>query len=54
MKLLIDTTELQLLLEKKRDYIGNERYSGIDVIFAGVTFLISSFYSKYPDVGILS
>ena len=48
MRLLIDETELELLLEKKRQYIGNKVTA--DTIIAGVSFLLSSFTASYTDV----
>ena len=41
MRLLIDEKELALLLEKKRDLIGNK--VTIDTIIAGISFLLSVF-----------
>ena len=41
MRLLIDEKDLALLLEKKRDLIGNK--VTIDTIIAGVSFLLSVF-----------
>lgn len=37
MRLLVDDKDLQLLLEKKRDLIGNK--VTIDMIIAGVSFM---------------
>lgn len=54
MKILIDTTELQLLLEKKREYIGVKPFDGVDVLFAGTSFLVSSLGSTYGDTTIIS
>lgn len=39
MRLLVDDKDLQLLLEKKRDLIGNK--VTIDMIIAGVSFMLS-------------
>ena len=41
MKLLIEKSDLELLLEKKRDLIGNK--VTIDTIIAGISFLLSVF-----------
>jgi len=41
MRLLIDKKDLELLLEKKREFIGNK--VAIDTIIAGVSFLLSVF-----------
>lgn len=46
MRLLIDEKDLALLLEKKRDLIGNK--VTIDTIIAGV-FLLSVFTASYND-----
>ena len=52
MRLLIDEKELALLLEKKRDLIGNK--VTIDTIIAGISFLLSVFTASYDDLlGIL-
>ena len=45
MRLLIDEKDLALLLEKKRDLIGNK--VTIDTIIAGVSFLLSVFTLYY-------
>ena len=47
MRLLIDEKDLALLLEKKRDLIGNK--VTIDTIIAGVSFLLSVFTASYND-----
>ena len=48
MRLLIDEKELALLLEKKRDLIGNK--VTIDTIIAGISFLLSVFTASYDDL----
>ena len=48
MRLLIDKTDLELLLEKKREYIGNK--VTIDTIIAGVSFLLSALTASYNDI----
>ena len=48
MRLLIDEKELALLLEKKRDLIGNK--VTIDTIIAGISFLLSVFTASYDAV----
>lgn len=48
MRLLIDEKDLALLLEKKRDLIGNK--VTIDTIIAGISFLLSAFTASYGDV----
>lgn len=48
MRLLIDKTDLELLLEKKREYIGNK--VTIDTIIAGISFLLSVFTATYEDI----
>ena len=48
MKLLIEKSDLELLLEKKRDLIGNK--VTIDTIIAGVSFLLSVFTASYSDI----
>lgn len=45
--LLIDDTDVQLLLEKHRDDIGYHTGSAIADIFAGLTFGISSMFGSY-------
>lgn len=41
MRLLIDRKDLELLLEKDREYIGNN--VGIDTMIAAISFLLSVF-----------
>lgn len=48
MRLLIDKNELELLLEKKRDFIGNK--VTFDTVIAGVSFLLSVLTASYSDV----
>ena len=48
MKLLIEKSDLELLLEKKRDLIGNK--VTIDTIIAGISFLLSVFTASYSDI----
>lgn len=48
MSLLIDETELKLLLEQKRDCI-RSRTEGIDTLFAGLSFTIPVLCAKYED-----
>ena len=45
MRLLVDDKDLQLLLEKKRDLIGNK--VTIDMIIAGVSFMLSVITADY-------
>lgn len=52
MNLLIDKTELALLLEKKRDYIGNK--VARDTVFAGLAFMLSVVTASYGDGFIFS
>ena len=47
MRLLIDEKDLALLLEKKRDLIGNK--VTIDTIIAGVSILHSVNTARYYD-----
>ena len=47
MRLLIDEKDLALLLEKKRDLIGNKLT--IDTIISSVSFLLSVFTASYND-----
>lgn len=48
MKLLIDKTQLELLLEKKKgNFKRNFDWAG--TIFAGITFIISAIFAEYPD-----
>ena len=48
MRLLIEKKELELLLEKKRDFIGNK--VTFDTIIAGISFLLSAFTATYEGV----
>lgn len=48
MRLLIDKTELELLLEKKRDYIGNK--VTVDTCIAAISFLLSVITATYEDL----
>ena len=48
MKLLIEKSDLELLLEKKRDLIGNK--VTIDTIIAGISFLLSVFIFPPDDL----
>ena len=47
MKTLVDDTKLTLLLEKKRNYIGND--VAIDSVISAVSFLASSIFADYKD-----
>lgn len=48
MQLLIDRKDLELLLEKQRDFIGNK--VTIDTIIAGISFLLSAATASYSEV----
>ena len=48
MRLLIDKNELELLLEKKREFIGNK--VTFDTVIAGISFLLSVLTASYDDV----
>ena len=48
MRLLIDKKDLELLLEKKREFIGNK--VAIDTIIAGVSFCFHVFTASYDDI----
>lgn len=48
MQLLIDKKDLELLLEKKRDFIGNK--VAVDTIVAAVSFFLSVFTANYNQV----
>lgn len=48
MRLLIDEKDLALLLEKKRDFVGNKVTA--DTIIAGISFLLSVFTASYEDI----
>lgn len=54
MKLLIDSTSLKYLLEKKRDCIGHKLSEGIENTFAGIGYLASMVIAEYKNVGFLS
>jgi hypothetical protein len=49
MKILISREQLELLLEKKRDFIGKK--ITIDTIIAGISFLISVWTANYEPYG---
>lgn len=53
MTLLIDKTQLELLLEKKRDYIG-QRHAGIDTLFAGASFGLSIICADFRTIAFVS
>lgn len=48
MQLLIDKTKLELLLEQKREYIGNKVTA--DAIIAAISFLLSAFTANYDSI----
>lgn len=48
LRLLIEKTDLELLLEKKRDLIGIK--VTIDTIVAGISFLLSVFTANYNNI----
>lgn len=48
MKILISREQLELLLEKKRDFIGKK--ITIDTIIAGISFLISVWTANYETI----
>lgn len=48
MRLLIEKKDLELLLEKKRDFIGNK--VTFDTVIAGISFLLSTFTATYEDI----
>ena len=48
MRLLINKKDLALLLERKRDYIGNR--VAADTVIAGVSFLLSTLTASYKDI----
>lgn len=48
MNLLINECELKLLLEKKRNFIGNK--VTFDTIIAGISFLLSAITATYDDI----
>ena len=52
MRLLIDTKDLELLVEKKRDYIGNQ--VTFDTWIAAVSFILSVLTAQYDQIGLLS
>lgn len=51
MRLLINKKDLALLLEQKRDYIGNR--VAVDTVIAGISFLLSAFTASYNDIFLL-
>ena len=48
MRLVIDKKELELLLEQKKEYIGNQ--VTIDTVIAGVSFLLSVMTAQYQKI----
>lgn len=54
VNLLIDHNQLELLLEKNKDRIGHNSIEGIDTLFSGITFLISTIFASYNKIGVLS
>ena len=48
MRLLIEKKDLELLLEKKRDFIGNK--VTFDTVITGISFLLSTFTATYEDI----
>ena len=48
MKILIDETELDLLLEKKKQFIGKEVVW--DSLLSAVSFLVSVFLATYKEI----
>ena len=48
MRLVIDKKELELLLEQKKEYIGNQ--VTIDTVVAGVSFLLSVMTAQYQKI----
>lgn len=49
MRILLDQTELELLLERRRDYIGRAKDGLLDSVFAAGTFLFSWLYTECDD-----
>lgn len=49
MKIVINKTELELLLHKKNEYIGTKNLNGLDKMFAGISFAVPSIFAKYPN-----
>lgn len=54
MNLLINSCKLELLLEKNREKIGHNSIQGIDTLFSGFTFFISTMFSSYMNIGPIS
>lgn len=52
MRLLISKKDLALLLERKRDYIGNR--VAVDTIIAGISFLLSTLTASYNSIFFIS
>lgn len=52
--LLLNTTELRLLLEKKRDKIGHTGTEGLSDVLSGFLFVITTLPVTYPTVFMLS
>lgn len=52
--LLIDSRELQLLLEKNRDKIGHTHHDGKGELVSGILFIASILPAVYPSIYVLS
>lgn len=47
MDILVNSTELELLLERNREKIGHNSVKGIDIAGGGIAFLFSTLYTSY-------
>lgn len=54
MKILLERTELALLLEQKKEYIGTTKDGIWDSLFASGTFLFSLLYTECQDIYFIS
>lgn len=54
MNLLINRKKLELLLEKNKEKIGHDNIQGIETLFSGITFGISTIFASYTSIGIFS
>lgn len=50
MDILLDKTELELLLERRKEYIGRSKDGLFDFFFAIITFLFSLMYTDCEDI----
>lgn len=52
--ILIDRNKLELLLEKNKEKIGHNGLQGLDTLFSGITFFVSTMLASYVSIGPIS